>query len=106
MNHRTHYRDHIGSREEKHHKATLFLSERLLLGLNCLDAGQVQTIHDHEGQDKFYLVMEGEGEFTVGEEVFRAATGSVVWAPAGVAHGVSNPGVDRLVLVVGIAPAP
>jgi quercetin dioxygenase-like cupin family protein len=28
----------------------------------------------------------------------------VVWAPAGVSHGVSNRGADRLVVLVGIAP--
>jgi mannose-6-phosphate isomerase-like protein (cupin superfamily) len=30
----------------------------------------------------------------------------VVWAPAGVTHGVTNTGTERLVLVVGIAPFP
>jgi mannose-6-phosphate isomerase-like protein (cupin superfamily) len=29
----------------------------------------------------------------------------VVWAPAGVTHGVTNTGSSRLVLLVGIAPA-
>jgi len=30
----------------------------------------------------------------------------VVWAPAGVTHGVTNTGTERLVLLVGIAPSP
>jgi mannose-6-phosphate isomerase-like protein (cupin superfamily) len=30
----------------------------------------------------------------------------VIWAPAGVPHGVTNRGGIRLVLLVGIAPAP
>jgi hypothetical protein len=30
----------------------------------------------------------------------------VVWAPSGVDHGVRNDGSERLVLLVGIAPAP
>jgi len=100
------YRDHIGSREGKHYKATLFDSERILLGLNCLDPGQVQAVHTHGGQDKFYLVLEGIGNFTVGPDRFDAGPGIVVWAPADVEHGVHNEGTDRLVLLVGIAPAP
>jgi len=100
------YRDHVGSREGKHYKAALFDSERLLLGLNCLDPGQAQPVHTHGGQDKFYLVLEGFGNFAVGPDRFDAGPGIVVWAPADVEHGVRNEGTDRLVLLVGIAPAP
>jgi mannose-6-phosphate isomerase-like protein (cupin superfamily) len=102
----TNYRDHVGVGTGKHHKATLFRSERLLLGLNCLEPGQSQAVHTHADQDKFYLVEEGSGTFTVGDEVFEAGVGQVIWAPAGVDHGVRNEGSDRLVLVVGIAPGP
>jgi len=100
------YRTHIGSSPDKFFKSTLFQSPRLLLGLNCLEPGQTQAVHAHAGQDKFYFVMEGEGEFVVGGEKKKAGPGSAVWAPAGVDHGVANTGSQRLVLLVGIAPAP
>jgi quercetin dioxygenase-like cupin family protein len=87
-------------------KATLFRSEHLLLGLNGLGPGAEQAVHAHEGQDKFYHVLEGRGRFTVGDEVSEAGPGEVVWAPAGVLHGVMNNGTERLILLVGIAPAP
>lgn len=102
----TDYRDHVGSREGKHYKTTLFRTDRLLLGLNCLDPGQIQPVHTHVGQDKFYLVQEGRGRFTVGGERFEAGPGEVVWAPSGVDHGVENRSDERLTLLVGIAPAP
>ncbi len=102
----TDYRAHTGSHPGKFFKSTLFQSERLLLGLNCLEPGQTQSAHAHASQDKFYFVVEGEGEFTVGDETRRAGPGMVVWAPAGVEHGVTNAGAQRLVLLVGIAPAP
>jgi quercetin dioxygenase-like cupin family protein len=102
----TDYRAHTGAHPTKFFKSTLFQSARLLLGLNCLEPGQTQSAHAHAGQDKFYFVVEGEGEFTVGDETQRAGPGLVVWAPAGVAHGVTNTGAQRLVLLVGIAPAP
>ena len=42
--------DHVGSREDKFYKTTLFRSDALLLGLNCLEPGQIQQPHDHAGQ--------------------------------------------------------
>jgi quercetin dioxygenase-like cupin family protein len=100
------YRAHTGAHVEKFFKSTLFQSPRLLLGLNCLEPGQTQHTHTHDDQDKFYFVVEGAGAFTVGGEVQAAGTGTIVWAPAGVTHGVTNTGAVRLVLLVGIAPAP
>lgn len=100
------YRDFVGSRPEKFYKSTLFESERMLLGLNCLEPGQSQAVHTHADQDKFYFVLEGEGLFTVGETTRSAAPGYTVWAPADVPHGVENQGEDRLVILVGMAPAP
>lgn len=98
--------DHAGAQPEKFYKATLFRGDALLLGINCLEPGQTQPPHDHAGQDKFYFVLEGTGRFQVGEEFAVAGPGEVVWAPAGVIHGVTNEGESRLSLLVGIAPAP
>ncbi len=97
---------HLGSRQEKFFKNTLFRSDQLLLGINCLEPGQVQAPHDHADQDKFYYVVEGAGHFWLGEERRHASEGDVVWAPAGLSHGVENDGLVRLTLLVGIAPAP
>lgn len=102
----TQYTAHVGSNPSKQFKSTMFQSERLLLGLNCLEPGQEQHPHVHADQDKFYFVVEGVGDFVVGDERDRAGKGMVVWAPAGVSHGVVNKGAERLVLLVGIAPAP
>lgn len=98
--------DHAGARPDKFYKATLFRGDALLLGVNCLEPGQTQPAHDHADQDKFYYVIEGVGRFQIGEAFAAAGPGQVVWAPAGVVHGVSNEGESRLTLLVGIAPAP
>jgi hypothetical protein len=45
--------DHVGVRADKFYKTTLFGSDALLLGLNCLEPGQVQSPHKHAHQDKF-----------------------------------------------------
>ena len=98
--------DFKGTAAEKFYKTTLFRAEALMLGLNCLEPGQVQQPHVHDDQDKFYYVVEGEGRFWLAEEQFLAEAGEVVWAPAGLSHGVENNGNSRLTLLVGIAPAP
>jgi mannose-6-phosphate isomerase-like protein (cupin superfamily) len=54
--------------------------------------------------DKFHFVVEGQGEFVVGEKTIALAAGGVIWAPAGVPHGVTNRGAQRLVVLMGIAP--
>jgi mannose-6-phosphate isomerase-like protein (cupin superfamily) len=100
------YRVFTGANPEKFFKSTLFQSERLLLGLNCLEPGQEQHVHTHVGQDKFYFVVEGSGIFRAGDELREVGAGMVVWAPVDMPHGVVNSGQSRLVLLVGIAPAP
>lgn len=101
-----HVHDHVGSNPSKPFKSTMFRGDHMMLGLNCLYPGQAQTVHLHAHQDKFYFVVEGSGEFVVGQERSTAGPGTAVWAPAGADHGVVNTGSDRLVLLVGIAPAP
>ena len=98
-----HFRSHLGAHPEKFFKSTVFQGEGLLVGINCLEPGQSQPEHVHGDQDKFYYVVEGHGEFVVGEETRAAGTGMVVFAPAGVSHGVSNKGSAKLVLLVGIS---
>lgn len=100
------YRERRRFDAEKAAKATLFESARLLLGLNCLEPGQSQRVHTHADQDKFYFVLEGSGEFNVGGEISMGGPGCAIWAPAGVEHGMVARGDQRLVVLVGIAPAP
>jgi quercetin dioxygenase-like cupin family protein len=100
------YREHTKFNPDKFSKTTLFQSKQLMLGLNCFESGQTQQVHTHTDQDKFYYVIEGEGEFVVGGDTFKAGIGVTIWAAAGSEHGVTNTGDQRLVLLVGIAPAP
>ena len=98
------WRNFKGSRPEKFYKTTLWQGDQMMVGLNCLEPGQEQAVHAHDGADKFYFVVEGTGQFTIGSEEKSAATGTLVLAPAGVAHGVRNTSTERLCLLVTIAP--
>jgi quercetin dioxygenase-like cupin family protein len=52
--------------------------------------------HSHDDHVDSFYVLEGEAEFTVGDEVVRAGPGTYVAAPIGVVHGFSNPGPGDL----------
>ena len=104
MNHLIDWREHAGINTEKFHKTTLWQGEHITVGLNCLEPDQVQSVHAHQAADKIYLVLEGRGRFTIGKVDQEAGAGMLVVAPAGVPHGVTNTGSERLSLLVAIAP--
>jgi quercetin dioxygenase-like cupin family protein len=86
-------------------KADLFAGRHLFVGLNCFEPGQSQKIHVHAGSDKFYLVVSGKARMVVGNETREVGTGTVVWAPADLPHGVGE-ALERTVMLVAIAPPP
>jgi mannose-6-phosphate isomerase-like protein (cupin superfamily) len=98
------FHDFEGAQPQKFFKATLWQGQHVMIGLNCLEPGQVQAAHAHAGADKFYFVLRGRGLFTVGDEQRTAEANMLVVAPAGIAHGVENTGDERLSLLVAIAP--
>ena len=106
MNHFLNWKDQVGSQTEKFYKTTLWQGEHMMVGLNCLEPGQQQKTHAHDGADKFYFVLEGLGSFIIGDEEQGAAQGTLVVAPAGIPHGVANNSTTRLSLLVAIAPPP
>ncbi len=93
-------------RPDKMGKATLATAEQLFAGLNAFEPGQEHQLHTHQGQDKLYFVLEGEGEVTVGAEQERIRPGDLVLARSGEEHALKNPGTQRLVVLVIMAPPP
>ncbi|MDX2122510.1 MAG: cupin domain-containing protein [Gemmatimonadota bacterium] len=84
-------------------KTDLFRGAQLMVGLNCFEPGQGQALHAHRGADKFYFLVSGKARMTVGGETREAVAGDVIWAPAGVPHGVVE-ALERTVMLVAIAP--
>ncbi len=91
-------------RNDKPFKYSFLENTRMLAGMNCLQPGQSQPLHDHTEQDKFYFVLSGEGFFTVGDENRTCATGELVLCPAGFPHGVENRSEGLLTILTVIAP--
>jgi len=91
---------------EKMGKVSLAAGPHLYSGLNCFEPGQQHKAHTHADQDKLYVVLEGRGEVTLADEQSTVEPGDVILAPAGVMHSMSNPGPERLVVLVVFAPPP
>ena len=98
--------EHAAFRPEKMGKATIFESERILVGLNCFERGQEHDLHAHAEMDKVYHVITGEGRFLLEDRELPMEAGVMMVAPAGVPHGIRNTGNERLVVLAILAPAP
>ncbi|HSN85391.1 MAG TPA: cupin domain-containing protein [Thermoanaerobaculia bacterium] len=98
--------DHAIYAPDKMGKATLFQSERLLVGLNAFEPGQEHKLHAHSGMDKVYSVVSGSGLFLLAGREEPMAAGMVLIAPEGVPHGIRNTGGERLLVLAILAPAP
>lgn len=91
---------------ERMTKVSVCETPRLLCDLYCLEPGQEQRPHAHEGSDKTYFVLEGKGKFRIGSEERLLGEGMLVLAPAGSEHAVKNESDQRLLLLVFVAPPP
>jgi mannose-6-phosphate isomerase-like protein (cupin superfamily) len=108
MNHPTAFRpeEHAVYDAKKMGKATLFESERILVGLNGFEPGQEHKLHSHAGMDKVYHVLQGQGLFLLADREIPMAPGTMLIAPEGVPHGIRNTGTERLLVLAILAPSP
>jgi quercetin dioxygenase-like cupin family protein len=90
----------------KMQKLNLFETERFFCDVYCLEPGQAQKPHAHEGSDKVYAVLEGTVTVTIDADSQSLKSGDVVLCPAGSSHGVSNNSDSRASLLVFMAPHP
>jgi mannose-6-phosphate isomerase-like protein (cupin superfamily) len=91
---------------EKMKKNNLFQTPRFFCDVYGIEPGQAQKGHVHGEQDKVYIVLDGQGMFTIGEEEEVLGAGQGVLAPAGEEHGVRNHTAHKLTVLVFVAPNP
>ncbi|MDJ0643378.1 MAG: cupin domain-containing protein [Erythrobacter sp.] len=74
-------------------------TQDLLSGTARIDPGlEIHPPHRH-AEEEFLMVIAGEGEWTVGEEVFPANEGDMLYAAAWDLHGIKNTGEEPLTFV-------
>jgi len=98
--------DHAVYTSEKMGKATIFKSDRIMVGINAFEPGQEHKLHAHQGMDKVYQVLAGNGLFLLEGRELPMEAGTLLVAPEGVSHGIRNTGDGRLVVLAILAPAP
>jgi quercetin dioxygenase-like cupin family protein len=90
--------EHV-AREERHHRILAELPELEVLDLRFGPDFEGVDPHTHSDHVDSFYVLEGEAEFTLGDEVLSAGPGSYVSAPIGVVHGFRNAGPGELRLL-------
>src|ERR1700733_4264283 len=75
-------------------------SECVEILLERFPKGLAFPIHQHKECEQTYLVVEGEGEVTVGSDVKRIVKDDVVYIPRLTDHAVRNVGDGELVYIV------
>ena len=99
-------KDQVKFKSEKMNKVSLFDSDHFFCDVYCLEPGQAQKVHAHEGSDKIYYLLEGQGRITIGSEEKELKAGEITIAPSGEVHGVRNHTQEPLVMLVVMAPKP
>lgn len=62
-------------------------------------------VHKHQNEDEIVFIQNGRGTFTLGDEKVSVETGSTVFVPKGVWHGLENIGPDVMVMIFGFNPS-
>ena len=67
--------------------------------------GRKLRIHKHLHSDELIFIHHGEGIFTLDEEIIPVKSGTVVFVPMGVWHGLENTGKESMRMIFGYSPA-
>jgi quercetin dioxygenase-like cupin family protein len=84
------------ARAHRHHTILAELPELEVVELRFGPDFEGVDPHSHSDHVDSFYVLEGEAEFLVGDDTFRAPPGSWVAAPIGVPHGFRNAGDGEL----------
>lgn len=67
---------------------------------------QILPFHKHPATDELFYIVDGVGQFTVGNESIIVGPTSAVYGPANVFHGLVNSGNKEMVVISVQAPKP
>ena len=66
--------------------------------------GSEQPVHSHPNNEQVYVIVQGRGIMTVGEETREVGQGTAVLVPPQTGHSIRNTGEERLVFTSATSP--
>jgi quercetin dioxygenase-like cupin family protein/DNA-directed RNA polymerase subunit RPC12/RpoP len=81
-------------------------ADKLVFNTYFFSPRQVLKLHKHPASDELFYIVEGKGQFALGDNKFPVESGSVIYGPADVMHGLVNSGDSNLVLISVQGPKP
>lgn len=81
-------------------------TDKIVFNTFCFKPRQFLQFHKHPATDELFYIVEGVGEFTVGNEKTIVGPTSAVYGPADVFHGLVNSGDKEMVVISIQAPKP
>jgi len=67
--------------------------------------GRKMRVHKHLNHDELIFVHKGEGTLTLDEQSIPVKTGTVIYVPRGIWHGLDNTGTENLLMAFQYSPA-
>ena len=61
--------------------------------------GSEQPVHSHPNNEQVYVIVQGRGAMTVGDETREVGQGTAVLVPPQTGHSIRNTGEKRLVFI-------
>jgi mannose-6-phosphate isomerase-like protein (cupin superfamily) len=74
-------------------------AQKLNLALVTVDSGKIAQPHMHRETEELYFILQGSGEVTVGETVYKVKKNYAVFIPPGYVHNIKNTGKILLQLL-------
>ena len=81
-------------------------SEKIVFNGYFFEPAQVLRLHKHPAAEEFFFIVEGDGQFTVGNDQVMVHDGSIIFGPANTPHGLVNSGTRNMVMVSVQGPKP
>ena len=68
------------------------------------EPGSEQPLHSHPINEQVYVIVEGRGAMTVGDETEEVGPGAAILVPPGTDHSIRNIGKARIVFISATSP--
>jgi len=91
---------------DKFFKKVPLNTDKLVFNTFYFKSRQLLPFHKHPATDELFYIVDGVGQFTVGNESIIVGPTSSVYGPANVFHGLVNSGDKDMVVISVQAPKP